>query len=490
MRKIVLWGIAVAAILSGVAGGYRLGSGQWPSLHAFARVASGEKLAASEPTPAERAILYWKHPDGHADFSQTPKRTPDGRDYVPVYEDQEAYFKDSKTKPTADAKNGKVAKGKLLYYRNPMGLPDTSPVPKKDWMGMDYIPVYEGEEESGSTIRVSLDKVQRSGVRTEAAEMRRIARPIRAPAVSKPDERTLWSVTLRADAFIEELYVNETGKEVKAGERLFRFYSPLVVSAQIDYRISGFGPVPAPGQRGGAEPAGLQKLRNLGLPDSVLNQIRASQGTLMSIDWPSPITGVVMEKRAVNGQMVRAGEELYRLADLTSIWVIADVAEQDIGQVHVGAPARITFRAFPDRPFDGRVSFVLHELDARTRTGKVRIEVKNPEHLIKHEMYADVEIDAAAGEPKRLTVPVSAVIDSGSRQVVIVERGEGLFEPRPVKLGLRNDGRIEIREGLKAGEKVVVTANFLIDAESNLRAALKGFTADAQSPAAAPESKK
>jgi Cu(I)/Ag(I) efflux system membrane fusion protein len=295
-------------------------------------------------------------------------------------------------------------------------------------------------------------------------------------------------VTLRADAFIEELYVNETGKQVKVGERLFRFYSPQVVSAQIDYRIAGIGPAPA--ARGGSEPAGLQKLRNLGLPESVLNQIRASQGTLMSIDWPAPITGVVMEKKAISGQMVRAGEELYRLADLTSIWVIADVAEQDIGQVRIGAPARITFRAFPDQPVEGRVTFVLHELDARTRTGKVRIEVKNPQHRIKHEMFADVEIDAAAGEPKRLTVPTSALIDSGSRQVVIVERGEGLFEPRPVKLGMRSDGFVEIREGLKAGEKVVVTANFLIDAESNLRAALKGFTADGATSTAAPESKK
>ena len=122
--------------------------------------------------------------------------------------------------------------------------------------------------------------------------------------------------------------------------------------------------------------------------------------------------------------------------------MIADVAEQDIGQVRVGAPARIVFRAFPEQPFQGRVTFVLQELDARTRTGKVRIEVKNPEHRIKHEMYADVEIDVAAGEPKRVTVPVSAVIDSGSRQVVIVERGDGLFEPRPVKLGLRSDGLI------------------------------------------------
>ncbi len=481
MRKIMLSGIAIAAILSGVAGGYRLGSGLWPSWHAISLLVAGEKSAAAEAAPEQRTILYWKHPDGASDFSPTPKKTPDGRDYVPVYEDQEADFKGAKPKESADAKSGKR---KILYYRNPMGLPDTSAVPKKDWMGMDYIPVYEGEEENGSTIKVSLDKVQRSGVRTEAAEMRRIARPIRAPAISKPDERTLWSVTLRADAFVEELYVNETGKHVKAGEHLFRFYSPQVVSAQIDLRISGISPAPAPGPRGAAEPAGLQRLRNFGLPESVLNQIRASQSPLMSIDWPAPVTGVVMEKKAISGQMVRAGEELYRLADLTSIWVIADVAEQDIGQVRIGNPAKIAFRAFPDQPFDGRVTFVLHELDPRTRTGKVRIEVKNPEHRIKHEMYADAEIDTTAGEPKRLAVPVSAVIDSGSRQVVIVERGEGLFEPKPVKLGLRSDGFIEIREGLKTGEKVVVTANFLIDAESNLRAALKSFTADGPTPGA------
>jgi Cu(I)/Ag(I) efflux system membrane fusion protein len=482
MRKIMLWGIAAAAVLFSAVGGYRLGAGHWPTWQSITLAAMGDKSAAAEAPASDRPILYWKHPDGAADFSATPKKTPDGRDYVPVYEDQEADFKDARRQPGADARKGK---GKLLYYRNPMGLPDTSPVPKKDWMGMDYIPVYEGEDESGSTIRISLDKVQRSGVRTEAAEMRRIARLVRAPAIAKPDERTLWSVTLRADAFIEELYVNETGKHVKAGERLFRFYSPQVVSAQIDYRSAvGYQPV-GPMPRG-AEPAGLQKLKNLGLPESVLSQIRASPTPLMSIDWPSPVTGVVMEKKAISGQMVRAGEELYRLADLTSIWVIADVAEQDIGQVRVGNPARITFRAFPGQPFEGRVTFVLHELDARTRTGKVRIEVKNPEHRIKHEMYADVEIDAAAGEPARLTVPVAAVIDSGTRQVVIVERGEGLFEPRPVKLGMRSDGFVEIREGMKAGEKVVTTANFLIDAESNLRAALKGFTADSTWPEAKP----
>ena len=484
MRKIGLWGIAVAAVLAGAVGGYRFGAGQWPSWHSLAlhsTPARDQTHAPVESTFAERTTLYWKHPDGKADFSPAPKKTADGREYVPVFEEQEADFKEVKEQQAAKAKN---ANRKVLYYRNPMGLPDTSPVPKKDWMGMDYIAVYEGEEDDGSTVRVSLDKVQRSGVRTEVAEMRRIARPIRAPGVAKPDERTLHSITLRADSFIEELYVNETGKHVRAGDRLFRFYSPQVVSAQIDYRTATSNPSPL--QRD--QPGGLQKLKNLGLPEFVLNQIRASPTPLMTIDWPAPVSGVVMEKKAIAGQMVKAGEELYRLADLTSIWVIADVAEQDIGLITVGMPAKITFRALLDRPYEGHVAFVLHELDTRTRTGKVRIEVNNPEHLIKHEMYADVEMDAA-GAARRLAVPLSAVIDSGNRQVVIVERGEGLFEPRAVKLGLRGDGLVEIREGLKAGEKVVVTANFLIDAESNLRAALRGFTADAPSAAPAPDTK-
>jgi Cu(I)/Ag(I) efflux system membrane fusion protein len=159
------------------------------------------------------------------------------------------------------------------------------------------------------------------------------------------------------------------------------------------------------------------------------------------------------------------------------------VSEQDLGLIGIGAPASVRFRAYPDRTFNGHVTFVLHELEMATRTGKVRIEVANPDHRIKHEMFADVEIDAGGGDGARLAVSRSAVIDSGNRQVVIVDRGEGRFEPRAVKLGLRGDGFVEIREGLKAGERIVVTANFLIDAESNLKAALKGFTADGDKPA-------
>jgi Cu(I)/Ag(I) efflux system membrane fusion protein len=463
MRTSILVVAGTLALFGASAAGYRLGAGAWPTSGTNPR--HGRVVSPIAAAEAERKVLYWKHPDGQADFSAEPKRTADGRDYIAVYEDQEADFREAK------AAAPKKGSRKVLYYRNPMGLPDTSPVPKKDWMGMDYIPVYEGEEDDGSSVRVSLDRVQRAGVRTEAAEMRVLARPIRAPGVAKPDERTLRTVTLRADGFIEALYADETGKHVRAGEPLFRVYSPQMVSAQVDYRT-------APNN-----PGAVQRLKNLELPESVLAQLRASANPVMSIDWPSPVTGVLMQKNVIAGQMVKAGQEMFRLTDLGRIWVIADVAEQDMGLIKVGAPAKLSFRAFPDQPFDGRVAFVLHELEMATRTGKVRIEVANPEHRIKHEMFADVAIDAGAGDAERLTVPVSAVIDSGNRQVVIVERGEGRYEPRSVKLGVRGDGYVEIRDGLRAGESIVVTANFLIDAESNLKAALKAFTADADKPA-------
>jgi Cu(I)/Ag(I) efflux system membrane fusion protein len=468
MRKLIGALVLVLAAAGIAAGSYRLGAGYWPTLGASLRTGATVSAAASEAQG--RQMLYWRDPDGKPVFSASPAKTEDGRAYTAVYDDQEPLLPGDMPR---EAKTTKSASKKVLYYRNPMGLPDTSPVPKKDWMGMDYIPVYEGEEEDGSTVRVSLDRVQRSGVRTESAELRSIVRPIRAPGIAKPDERTLRTVTTRADGFIEALYADETGKHVQAGEPLFRIYSPQIVSAQVDYRT-------APNN-----PGAIQRLKNLEVPEAILNQLRANPNPIMSIDWPSPVTGVVMQKNVIAGQMVKAGQEMFRLTDLSSIWVIADVAEQDIGLVKIGAPATVSFRAFPDQSFEGRVTFVLHELEMATRTGKVRIEVANPDHRIKHEMFADVEINAGAGDGERLSIPVSAVIDSGNRQVVIVERGEGLFEPRPVKLGMRGDGLVEVREGLKAGEKIVTTANFLIDAESNLKAALKGFTQDAPKAAEA-----
>lgn len=481
MSKLIKGGIAIVAILAAMVAGYRFGAGTWPE--PYKRSDPRNRYETSAPkaaaAPQERKVLYWKHPSNETSFAALPKKTGDGRDYVAVYDDQEPDFAQAKPKAPQSAAGGPR---KLLYYRNPMGLPDTSPVPKKDWMGMDYIPVYEGDENESGIVKVSGAKLQNAGVRSEPAAMRRLVRPIRVPGVAKADERTLLAIALRADSFIEKLYVNETGRHVKKGEPLFRVYSPDIVRVQVDYRIS----MNAGGARD--DRGAVRRLQNLQLPEAVMSKLRRTREPVISIDWPSPVSGVVMQKKVIEGMMMKAGDEMLRLADLSSIWIIADVPEQDIAQVRVGAKAKVSLRAFPNEVFEGRVTFILHELEMSTRTAKVRIEVANPDHRIKYEMFADVEITADDSEAERLSVPVSALIDSGNRQVVIVDQGNGRFEPRAVKVGIRGDGYIEIMDGIKAGEDVVVAANFLIDSESNLRAALSGFTepskADPPAPAA------
>jgi membrane fusion protein, copper/silver efflux system len=438
----------------------------WFNFLPFEKVQAQQALIQKQGQ--HRSILYWKHPKDSSRFSRQPRKSDDGSDYLPVYSDEEPDFDQE---PVKTAKKG--ATGKILYYRNPMGLPDVSPVPKKDWMGMDYIPVYENEEEGG-TVTVSIDRIQRSGVRVVEARKANLSRSVRAPGIAKPDERTLYAVTLRADAFIEKLYVNETGRQVRAGEPLFRLYSPQMVSVQVDYRTAA----KAASRNAWDESGAVQRLKNLGLPESVLAELRSSFSPQTTFDWPAPVSGVVMRKNVIDGQMVRAGDELYRIADLANIWVIADVSELDVGHVILGAPAKVNFKAIPAKTYEGRVTFILHEIDSATRTAKVRIEIKNPDYRIKHEMYADIEIETGTGELHRLVVPNSALIDSGNRQVVFVDKGEGRFEPRNVKVGLRGEEYVEIQEGLVAGEKVVVVATFLIDAESNLKAALRVFAGE------------
>jgi Cu(I)/Ag(I) efflux system membrane fusion protein len=369
-----------------------------------------------------------------------------------------------------------IGERKVLYYRNPMGLPDTSPVPKKDSMGMDYIAVYadEGEaDDDPSIVKVGVEKVQRAGVRSEPVAERVHAEAIHVPGTVQLDERRERSITMRAEGFIEEVYAAATGQTVKAGEPLFRIYSQQIVQAAVDYRIAA-----SQGQR----EAGARKLRNYGVPESYIRSIPAKGNIPLSLDWPSPVDGVLMKKNIVVGARVMPGDELYRLADVSTVWVIADVPEQDAGRVKPGDAATITVRAFPGESFAGKVAFILPELKADTRTAQVRIELPNPGHKLLHQMYADVTIAAALGKPV-LAVPASAIIDSGLRQVAIVDLGEGKFAPRAVKLGRKGGEHVEILSGLAAGDKVVTKANFLIDAESNLKAALTALTtADGAQP--------
>jgi len=200
---------------------------------------------------------------------------------------------------------------------------------------------------------------------------------------------------------------------------------------------------------------------------------------------------VVIEKRAIAGMRFMPGDMLYQIADLSSVWVLADVFEQDLGLVRQGQSVRIRVDAYPDQIFTGAVTFIYPAVTPETRTAKVRIELPNPAGQLKPAMYARVEIASSKGRGKVLAVPDSAVLDTGTRQLVLVQRGEGAYEPRPVKLGMHSDGYVEIVDGITAGESVVVSANFLIDAESNLKAALSGFgqSTDGSMPAAQAQTK-
>jgi Cu(I)/Ag(I) efflux system membrane fusion protein len=375
-------------------------------------------------------------------------------------------------------------KGKILYYRNPMGHPDTSPVPKKDSMGMDYLPVYEGEEPSsaGSVVKISTEKIQKLGVRTEVVEQRELTRTVRAVATVQADERGLYTVAPKFEGWIQKLHVNTTGQAIRKGDALMDVYSPELITAQHEYLIArrgmqsveGSGPEVLAGMQRLSENA-LQRLRNWDISETDLQALRQEGEIRRYVTLRSPANGVVIEKPAIQGKRFMPGEVLYQIADLSRVWMLADVFEQDLGMVQRGQKATIRMDAYPDHVFNGEVTFVYPIVMPETRTAKVRIELPNKQGLLKPAMYGRVEFASFHSKGKVLAVPDSAVLDTGTRRLVLVDLGEGRFEPRTVKLGIHADSYAEVLGGLMAGETVVVSANFLIDAESNLKAALGGF---------------
>lgn len=454
---------AVAVLIATAGGGYLAG-----------------RMTNSGPTPPVAATaahkpLYYQDPDGKPIYSATPKTTADGRPFKAVYGVPGA-------NNISAASNTPPARGKILYYRNPMGLPDISPVPKKDPMGMDYIPVYAGEEGPG-VVDVSPARLQMLGVTTAAVSVRSgLTNTVRATGVIQPDESRLADVTTKFDGVVEKLFVSTTGAQVRAGQPLAQVWiqtpetmmqiGPDVITRQIDYVI-------ALQDRNPLEIAQAARvLRQYGMPESALAEIRRTGRATRSITIVAPRSGVVLEKAAIEGFHFNTGDPLFKIADLSSVWLIADVQEEDLGAIKVGEPVRATFVAFPGRTFTGKVDFISPTIMGNTRTGRVRIVLPNAEGALRESMYATVAIatPSMSGE-SILAVPDSAVIDSGTRQVVLVEKGPGRFEPRAVRIGARGDGYAQVLSGLRANERVVTSANFLIDAESNLRAALQAFAA-------------
>jgi membrane fusion protein, copper/silver efflux system len=458
--------ILVAFMATGI-GGYWIGRHSVPS-PALA-VATESARMPSGP------IIYYQDPDGKPFYSLEPKQTADGRAYRAVLATEDVSF-DGQAKPATEIASDEAKGRRILYYRNPMGLPDVSKTPKKDSMGMDYIAVYEGDDEEGSSVKVSPGKLQRIGVNSERAILRIISEPVRAPGTIQNDERQVAVIAMRAEAFIDRVENITTGSEVREGQPLMQVYSPAISLAASDYvSVLNMHTDSDRALRGAR-----QKLINLGVPESVVTEIARTRQVPLTFTWTAPRDGVVVERNVVDGMRVTPGQELFRLADHSVVWAMVDVAERDLGVVTEGQPVAVRVRSYPGRIFAGKIALVYPHLNPSTRTVSVRIELPNPDHLLLPDMYAEAEIDTGTGEPV-LAAPDSAVIDSGDRQIVIVDKGDGRFEPRPVHIGRRGAGYVEIRDGVKDGESVVTSANFLIDAESNLKAALRGLS-DAGAP--------
>ena len=454
--------VAVMFAISGTALGYRLGRDDsnvpaWLPA-SVAKMLNGTKIVSRGPPSG--TIVYYRDPDGKPFYSGEPAKTSDGRDYVAVRASEDVSFDEP---PATAGKIQNTASPRIIAYRNPMGLPDTSPVPKKDSMGMDYIPVYDGEVGDGSTVKISPGKLQRTGVRSENAMRRVVVRPVRVPGTVQVDERRVTVVSTRSDAFIDKVENVTTGDRVRKGQMLLQLYSPEIVIAAAQLMSS-------PGFEGSR-----RRLENLNVPAEVIAEIERTRKVPLSVGWSAPRDGVVLERNAIEGMKASAGDVLFRIADISVVWVIADVPERDLGAVRLGQTATIRVRSLAGRTFTGKINLIYPQVNKATRTTRVRIELPNADNVLLPDMYADVEIGTGATGPV-LAVPESAVVDSGTRQLVILDMGDGRFQPREVKLGARGEGFVEIREGLAEGDRIVVAANFLIDAESNLKAALQGLT--------------
>jgi Cu(I)/Ag(I) efflux system membrane fusion protein/cobalt-zinc-cadmium efflux system membrane fusion protein len=342
-------------------------------------------------------------------------------------------------------------------------------------------------------VPVTLDarRQQLIGVRTSKAVRVMVTPEVRAVGTVRPDETRQTEVNVKADGWIRDLRADFTGRPVRQGETLFTLYSPDLIATQEEYLLAIRGQTQA---IAGQVPelrdystrlveAARERLRRWDLGEAEIQELEQRGAAFETVPVRSPASGVIVEKMAIEGMHVTPGQTLFRLADLSVVWVEADVYERDMAAVRVGQAATVTLDAYPDQRFAGRATYIYPFVEQQTRTIKVRFQFPNPRGLLKPGMYANVELATAASSA--LAVPADAVLDSGREQVVFVALGDGYFEPRPVRIGRRLGATVEITEGLKEGEEVATGATFFLDSESQLQASIRGFEPPSGTPPAA-----
>lgn len=371
-----------------------------------------------------------------------------------------------------------------LFYRNPMSPTVTSPVPAKDAMGMDYIPVYadsdSNDKDVAGTVKVDPVVRQSMGVRTVVARRTSITRAVRAVARVDYDEEKMVRLHPKVEGWIEELRVNKTGETVDKDAVLLSIYSPRLVSTQQEYLLAlnnrrALESSPIEEIRRGAEElvaSSRERLKLFDVPEHQIRELEQSKKIQKNLHIHSPVAGTVINIGARKGQYVTPKTELYMIVDLSKVWVFANIYEYELPWVRVGDQVEMTLTGIPGKTFTGELDYIYPYAESRTRSIKVRLVFDNPELLLKPEMFAEVVIHSDK-VVDTIVIPSEAVIRSGREDRVFVVRAPGKFEPTTVKLGFQSAGQVSVLEGLEDGDEVVVSGQFLLDSESSLREAAR-----------------
>lgn len=383
---------------------------------------------------------------------------------------------------SSQPENTQQTANKPLFYRNPMNPAVTSPVPAQDAMGMDYVPVYAEDpvktEAPAGSVNIDAVTVQNIGVRTAIAKKSVLSHVVRAVGRVAYDEERIVRLHPKTEGWIETLRVDKTGEKVTGNQDLLSIYSPQLVATQQEYvlalnNLKVLEKSPIEEIRRGAEElvkSSRERLKLLDVPEHQLHDLTLSHNIKKSLHIHTPTDGIVMQIGAREGQYVTPETELYMIADLSKIWVYADIYEYELPWVKVGDPVDMQLAGVPGRIFNGHLAFIYPYAEAKTRTIQVRLIFDNAEHLLKPELFAEVTIYAGK-QADAVVIPLEAVVRSGAKTQVFVVRGAGKFEPRQVVTGLSSNSEIAILDGLDAGEEVVTSAQFLIDSESKLHEA-------------------
>jgi multidrug efflux pump subunit AcrA (membrane-fusion protein) len=442
-------------------------------------------VAAPDPNNPGRTVLYWYDAMNPQHRYDKPGKARDGMDLVPKYADDAADAGQMKDMASSgDVSSARVGK-KILFWFDPM-----HPAYKSDKPGVapdcgtQLVPKY-AEEDRGKmpvgTVKIAADKQQLIGVRTEAVARESLVRTVRTTGQLTADETKIAHIHVKISGYIDQVFVDYVGQLVKKEQPLFTVYSPDLVATEQEYLIAKRGekylgnsdfPYVSQGSQSLLRST-RERLKLWDISDEQIKKLDETGEVSRTLTFYSPISGFVMDRKAFPQTAITPDMDLYQITDLSTIWVNADVYEYEVPFVKLGQRAEMQLSYYAGKTYSGKITYVYPTVDSVARTVKVRIEFPNPNFELKPQMFANVQLNINYGD--QILVPQEAVMDSGDQQYVFIVRDGGTFEPRTIQMGARVEGKVVVLSGLKTGETIVTSGNFLVDSESRLKSAMGGM---------------